>query len=247
MQSIFDQVQEHVTDETITLSLEKSLFPDLGWEPILKEQMMEAETVRLDGHERFAAISLLNGVYRFYCGYKDIECSTDDFLDYERPLVDAVARVVTWITTGTGEQVNLKPIIPPHLRRASRASGARVERVFIDSMATPVLFKALESLLATPIDHDIVAKVYSDFTEDQVNSKLYTFSSGSELRISGEVEEHEPESLWVLIEGAQGFEDKLAELFEAYEFAFGSGAGYRHIIESLDIFSRTTKHLIDPS
>jgi hypothetical protein len=61
-------------------------------------------------------------------------------------------------------------------------------------------------------------RVFRDAAEDQVSAKRYTFFESPCLIVSGRVDEHEPESVWVRVEGGRGVSETLRRVAKGAEF-----------------------------
>lgn len=62
-------------------------------------------------------------------------------------------------------------------------------------------------------------RVFRDAVEDQVSAKRYTFFESPRLAVTGRVDEYEPESIWVRVEGGRGCGEILQRVAAGSEFA----------------------------
>ena len=83
--------------------------------------------------------------------------------------------------------------------------------VFIDERLRFLLF-GLEVTLGISLNAFEFERVFEDSVTDQVSTKHYSLYSSPGLLISADVEEYEPDSVWLKIEGIPGLEERLSEL-----------------------------------
>ncbi len=62
-------------------------------------------------------------------------------------------------------------------------------------------------------------RVFRDATDDQVSAKRYSFFASSRLAVTGRVDEYEPESVWLRVEGDRGVGEVLRRVAADSEFA----------------------------
>jgi len=62
-------------------------------------------------------------------------------------------------------------------------------------------------------------RVFRDAAEDQVSAKRYTFFESPRLNVTGRVDEYEPESIWLRVEGGRGCGEALRRVAEGSKFA----------------------------
>jgi hypothetical protein len=72
----------------------------------------------------------------------------------------------------------------------------------------------LECALGVEFSVREVERVFRDVRNDQVARREYRFFDGNHLRVTGVVEEYEPESIWLDVEGGALDQRGLAELLE---------------------------------
>ena len=60
--------------------------------------------------------------------------------------------------------------------------------------------------------------MFHDAVEDQRSAKQYTFFESKHLCVTGRVDEYEPESLWVRVQGNRGVGELLRRVVEGAEF-----------------------------
>jgi len=77
--------------------------------------------------------------------------------------------------------------------------------------------ESLEKGLSVQFDPRVVEKIFFDAGEDQVSEKRYLILEGKKLRVSGYVQDYEPETICLRIEvgffGRSRVRALLAELF----------------------------------
>jgi hypothetical protein len=61
-------------------------------------------------------------------------------------------------------------------------------------------------------------RVFRDAVEDQVSAKRYAFFESPRLSVTGRVDEYEPESVWVRVEGGRGVGELLRRVSAGTEF-----------------------------
>lgn len=98
----------------------------------------------------------------------------------------------------------------------------------------------MESIFDIHINDEVYNKIILDSEENQVNSKSYQISSEKDMIcVTGKVDEYEPESIRLKFGNlSHKKRTQMGELIESYEFAFGSGTGYRSVDDSLLIYKR---------
>ena len=86
----------------------------------------------------------------------------------------------------------------------------------------------------------ILPQVIDDSKKDQVNEKRYTLcEEKGQVLVEGIVEEYEHETIWIEFMTLNSKTmQRLTEIFDHYEFAFGSGALFRPVEESVEIFEK---------
>lgn len=77
----------------------------------------------------------------------------------------------------------------------------------------------LECAFDVPLSVRECERVFRDAETDQVSPKQYDFYSSPSLRISGRVEEYEPETLRLSVEGRRGCETVLVRVVESARHA----------------------------
>jgi hypothetical protein len=92
------------------------------------------------------------------------------------------------------------------------------ELLVIDHRLRFALF-GLECALGVSFAGSECERVFRDATEDQVSSKRYTFFESPRLSVTGRVNEYEPDSVWVRVEGGgRGVDELLRRVAEGAEF-----------------------------
>ncbi len=94
------------------------------------------------------------------------------------------------------------------------------ETIHID-MRLRFLFFGLECAVGELFRVQEMERVFADAKTDHVSQKEYTFYSAGRLRITGLVEEYEPETLILSVEGDKKLEKALPEIVK--------NAGYHYI------------------
>jgi len=77
----------------------------------------------------------------------------------------------------------------------------------------------LECALGVSFDGAECERVFRDAIEDQVSAKRYTFYESARLAVTGRVDEYEPDSLLLRVEGNQGCGAVLRRVVENSEYA----------------------------
>lgn len=90
------------------------------------------------------------------------------------------------------------------------------EMLVIDHRLRFALF-GLECALGVSFAGAECERVFRDAAEDQVSAKRYSFFESPRMSITGRVDEYEPESLWVRIEGDRGLGEVLHRVAEGAE------------------------------
>ena len=83
----------------------------------------------------------------------------------------------------------------------------------IDDSLRFALF-GLECMLGVEFIVNEVERIFRDAQADQVSVKEYRLCERGALRVSGLVEEYEPDSIWIHVEGGSIGQARLDELFE---------------------------------
>jgi hypothetical protein len=91
------------------------------------------------------------------------------------------------------------------------------ERLTIDLRLRFALF-GLECALGVSFDGAECERVFRDAAENQVSAKRYAFFESPRLLVTGRVDEYEPESVWVRVEGGRGVGELLRRVVEGAEF-----------------------------
>ena len=81
-----------------------------------------------------------------------------------------------------------------------------------------VLF-GLECALGVSFAGAECERVFLDAAQDRVSSKRYTFFESLRLAVTGRVDEYEPETIWLTVEGGRGVGEALRRTVEGSEFA----------------------------
>jgi len=92
------------------------------------------------------------------------------------------------------------------------------ELLIIDMRLRFALF-GLECALGVSFAGAECERAFRDAAEDQVSAKRYTFFESPRLSVTGRVDEYEPESMWVQVQGGRGSRDLLRRVIEGAEFA----------------------------
>jgi hypothetical protein len=74
-------------------------------------------------------------------------------------------------------------------------------------------FFAIECVFDVVLDSRECERVFQDAAEDQVSAKEYLFFESSVLSIRGKVDEYEPETIWLTVEGKRA-QDVLSRVIE---------------------------------
>ncbi len=99
--------------------------------------------------------------------------------------------------------------------------------VLIDATLRLALF-GLECALRVEFSVREIERVFQDEREDQQSAKEYTFFDAGGVRVSGSVDEYEPESIWLRIESpqvSQAFLDNLLERARYQALRLGGSRG----------------------
>lgn len=101
--------------------------------------------------------------------------------------------------------------------RASKVEVAE-EQLPIDLRLRFALF-GLECVLGVSFSGAECERVFRDAKGDQVSAKRYTFFTSPRLAVTGRVDEYEPESIWIRVEGGKGNSEILRRVAADSEFA----------------------------
>jgi hypothetical protein len=63
-------------------------------------------------------------------------------------------------------------------------------------------------------------RVFAEAKDDQVSSKSYDFGSSRTLTVRGEVDEHEPESIWIRLSGKDASQTALDRIVGLAKFEY---------------------------
>ncbi len=77
----------------------------------------------------------------------------------------------------------------------------------------------LECALGVSFDGAECERVFRDAAEDHISAKQYTFYGSARLAVTGRVDEYEPDSLWLRVEGNHGCGSVLRRVVENSEYA----------------------------
>ena len=102
-------------------------------------------------------------------------------------------------------------------KRAQRMSEIAEELLLIDTRLRFALF-GLECALGVSFLGAECERVFRDADEDHVSAKRYTFFASSRLRVTGKVDEYEPESVCVRVEGGRGVGALLRRIADGAKF-----------------------------
>jgi hypothetical protein len=64
----------------------------------------------------------------------------------------------------------------------------------------------------------VCEQVFRDAADDKVSAKRYRFFEPPHLSVTGRVDEYEPESVWVRVEGNRGIGEVVRRVAEGAEF-----------------------------
>ena len=90
------------------------------------------------------------------------------------------------------------------------------ELLVIDHRLRFALF-GLECAFAVTFAGAECDRVFRDAALDQVTAKRYKFFESPQLSITGRVDEYEPESVWIRVEGSRGIGEVLRRVAEGAE------------------------------
>ena len=90
------------------------------------------------------------------------------------------------------------------------------ELLHIDMSLRFALF-GLECALGVSFSGAESERVFRDTNKDHVSAKQYAFFESPWLSVTGRVDEYEPESLWVRVEGCRGGRELLRRIVEGAE------------------------------
>lgn len=83
----------------------------------------------------------------------------------------------------------------------------------IDDHLRLVLF-GLECALNVEFSPDIVECIFCDSEHDARQEKRYLLSAGPHLKVTGYMEEYEPEEIWLTVESDKAYAALLSAIFE---------------------------------
>lgn len=86
------------------------------------------------------------------------------------------------------------------------------ELILIDNHF-PGLLRALESALGVAFSTSELERSLSEAQSDRRSEKRYTFFDGASFSVTGQVDEYEPETIWIRVRG-RGAKALLQELIQ---------------------------------
>lgn len=89
--------------------------------------------------------------------------------------------------------------------------------ITIDDQLRLILF-GLECALDAEFSVEAVEKIFSDGAEDAVSEKRYTLWDGPRLKVTGFVEQYEPEDIWLTVQSAKVFTPTLPIIVERAKY-----------------------------
>lgn len=92
------------------------------------------------------------------------------------------------------------------------------ELVSIDMQLRYALF-GLECALGVSFSGTEWERVFRDAELNRVSAKQYLFFESPQLKVTGQVNEYEPESIWLRIEGRQNNNEVLQRVIEGAKYA----------------------------
>ena len=115
-----------------------------------------------------------------------------------------------------------------------------------------VLLSAFERLLRVKFKEEEVERIFVDAEADSeggmdISEKNYLLYGDGKLVVRGEVDEYEPETIWLIIEGARRLHGKLSRVCEDFELLSGAyeGAYERSSEENMALFRKATAGIVD--
>jgi hypothetical protein len=122
-----------------------------------------------------------------------------------------------------------------------------IKKLITISTSLDFLFEPIEEILNMKFREEVIETILKDFEEDQVNQKTYRLSKeNNRTEITGFVDDYEPESILLSINNITKKEKEvLKEILENYEFAFGSGANFRPVEETIKMYRQGIANIID--
>ena len=85
--------------------------------------------------------------------------------------------------------------------------------ITIDESLRLVLF-GLQTRLRAWFDGQQMERIFADASEDHVSTKSYSLLLGGAAEVLGEVEEYEPETVWIIVKSAVISQNELDEIVE---------------------------------
>ena len=96
-----------------------------------------------------------------------------------------------------------------------------VQELFIIGEKLRDFLRCLTSALEVPFPDQELERVFQDSEADQVSQKSYCFVSSNDLNMSGMVEEYEPETIWIQVQGGSAKEKAFLHLVDEFRLIIG--------------------------
>jgi hypothetical protein len=77
-----------------------------------------------------------------------------------------------------------------------------------------LVFYGLECALSVQFVATECERVFRDSIEDQVSAKQYEFIRSNSLTVAGRVDDNEPETIWLRVEGTRGIDELLRRVID---------------------------------
>lgn len=113
-----------------------------------------------------------------------------------------------------------KDLIDPEVYKQQRGwemAEVAEELLPVDATLRFALF-GLECALGETFNGVECERVFRDAGEDQVSAKQYVLFESPCIVVSGRVDEYEPESIWLRVQGQRGVAEVLRRVVEGAEF-----------------------------
>jgi len=96
--------------------------------------------------------------------------------------------------------------------------GEVVDKLLIIDLKLRLALYGLECALGVSFDVVQCERIFHDAANNQVDVKQYVLYNSSTLIVSGRVDDYEPESIWLHVEGVTGIADTVHRVLEGAEF-----------------------------
>ncbi len=101
-----------------------------------------------------------------------------------------------------------------------------VQDLFIIGDKLKFFLQRLAADLDVPFSTAEIDRVFKDEETDQISEKSYCFYSSKRLGVTGVVDDHEPETIWIQVRGRSNEEKAFLRLADEFRLLLGPGPIY---------------------